>query len=254
MKKIVITCFSPTGNSRKYASLLAEKIKLPFEIVDLTKKENRQNELFFSNENIVLFSAPVYAGRLPNINLFQNVKGNNTPAVCLVTYGNRDYDDALLELKNVCQQNGFSVLAAGAFIGEHTFSKYVGADRPNENDILKIEKLAQYINDCIEKNEFQNKSFTIKGNVNYCEHKNIAFAPQPNGNCSQCGSCAKKCPVGAIDEKTLLSDNKKCISCFACVKGCTKNARTVNNPLLSKTVEMLEKNFRYIEKEAEIFF
>ena len=46
----------------------------------------------------------------------------------------------------------------------------------------------------------------------------------------------------------------KCISCFACVKGCTKKAREVKeNGMYSKLVEMLETNLRYVEKEAEIF-
>ena len=125
MKKVVAAYFSPTGNSKKYVTLLAEKIDIPFDTLDFTKKENRRNDVVFSKESIVLFSAPVYAGRLPNINLFDNVKGNGAYAVCIVTYGNREYDDALLELKNICEQKGFQVVAAAAFIGEHTYSEYV---------------------------------------------------------------------------------------------------------------------------------
>lgn len=254
MKKVVAAYFSPTGNSKKYVTLLAEKIDIPFDTLDFTKKENRRNDVVFSKESIVLFSAPVYAGRLPNINLFDNVKGNGAYAVCIVTYGNREYDDALLELKNICEQKGFQVVAAAAFIGEHTYSEYVGANRPNEQDDLKIEELAEYIKSGISKNCFEGNKLQVKGNEKYCEHKAIPLIPQPNEKCSQCGSCARKCPVGAIDEKTLLSDSTKCISCFACVKGCTKKAREVKeNGMYSKLVEMLETNLRYVEKEAEIF-
>lgn len=254
MEKVTAIYFSPTGNSKKYVTLLAEKIALPFDTLDFTKKENRKNDVVFSKEDIVLFSAPVYAGRLPNINLFDNVKGNGACAVCMVTYGNREYDDALLELKNICEQKGFQVVAAAAFIGEHTYSEYVGADRPNEKDIIKIEELSKYIQNGISKGVFEGDKLEVKGNENYCEHKAIPIIPQPNEKCSQCGSCVRKCPVGAIDENTFLTDSKKCISCFACVKGCTKKAREVKeNGMYSKLVEMLETNLRYVEKEAEIF-
>ena len=252
MKKVTVACFSPTGNSKKYASLLAEKIDKNFDILDFTKKENRKNDIIFSENDIVIFSAPVYAGRLPNIHLFENVRGNHTLAVCIVTYGNREYDDALLELKNICENKGFCVISAGAFIGEHTYSEYVGANRPNENDILKIEQLAEYIKENEE--EQYTKSLEVKGNYPYCEHRAISLIPQPNEKCSQCGSCVKKCPVEAIDKNTFLTDGEKCISCFACVKCCTKNARVVENPQFSKLVEKLENHLRYVEKDAEIFF
>ena len=252
MKKVTIVCFSPTGNSKKYASLLAEKIDKDFKILDFTQKENRENNIIFSENDIVIFSAPVYAGRLPNIHLFENVKGNHTLAVCIVTYGNREYDDALLELKNICDNKGFYVIAAGAFIGEHTYSQYVGANRPNEGDILKIEQLAKYIKENAEKPCIKN--LEVKGNYPYCEHHGIPFVPQPNEKCSQCGSCVRKCPVGAIDKNTFLADSQKCISCFACMKNCTKNARIVQNAQFPKLVERLENNLRYVEKEADIFF
>lgn len=254
MKKLVIACFSPTGNSKKYAKILAEKINMPYDIIDFTIKENRQKEIIVTEENMILFSAPVYAGRLPNIDLFENVKTNGALAVCIVTYGNREYDDALLELKNICEQKGFHVVAAGAFIGEHTYSQYIGANRPNEKDILKIEELAQYIKNGIQTNQWNDKKIEVKGNYPYCPNQAIPFVPQPNEKCSRCGSCAKKCPVGAIDDSTFLADSQKCISCFACVKCCTKSARVVENGQYPQLVEKLEKNLRYVEKEAEIFF
>ena len=253
MEKVVAVYFSPTGNSKKYVTLLAEKLDMPFDTLDFTKKENRKNEVVFSKENIVLFSAPVYAGRLPNIDLFDNVKGNGAYAVCMVTYGNREYDDALLELKNICEQKGFQVVAAAAFVGKHTYSEYVGTNRPNAQDNLKIEELAGYIKNGISKNSFVCGKLQVKGNEKYCEQKAIPLIPQPNEKCSQCGSCVRRCPVGAIDEKTFLTDSTKCISCFACVKGCTKKAREVNNSMYFKLVEKLETNLKDVEKEAEIF-
>ncbi len=38
MEKVTAIYFSPTGNSKKYVTLLAEKIALPFDTLDFTKK------------------------------------------------------------------------------------------------------------------------------------------------------------------------------------------------------------------------
>ncbi len=61
-------------------------------------------------------------------------KGNQTPAIAVVTYGNRDYEDALLELQTILEQNGFVVIGAAALIAEHSIVHSVGHDRPDEAD------------------------------------------------------------------------------------------------------------------------
>lgn len=67
---------------------------------------------------------PVYGGRVPVLALqrLQRLKGNGAPAILGVVYGNRDYEDALLELRDTAISLGFSPLTAGAFIGEHSYS------------------------------------------------------------------------------------------------------------------------------------
>ena len=47
---------------------------------------------------------PVYAGRIPNLLLLKyltSVKGNDALAVPIVLFGNRNYDDALIELRDI---------------------------------------------------------------------------------------------------------------------------------------------------------
>lgn len=43
-------------------------------------------------------------------------------AIPIVLFGNRNYDDALIELRNLLEEDGFNTIAAGAFVGEHAFS------------------------------------------------------------------------------------------------------------------------------------
>ena len=51
-------------------------------------------------------------------------------------YGNRDFDDALLEAADLLGERGFDVVAAaGAFIGEHSLTARVGTGRPDDADV-----------------------------------------------------------------------------------------------------------------------
>ena len=68
--------------------------------------------------SIAIFAAPVYAGRIPAVaaERFARFKGKHTPAIIFCTYGNRAFDDALLELKELVTANGFKVISAAAFV------------------------------------------------------------------------------------------------------------------------------------------
>jgi len=37
----------------------------------------------------------------------KGIKGQRTPAALIATYGNREYEDALLEMKDISEENGF---------------------------------------------------------------------------------------------------------------------------------------------------
>ncbi len=65
------------------------------------------------------------------------IKGNGAKAVAVVVYGNRDYDDTLLELKNVLEENGFVVGAMVAAIAEHSIARNLAAGRPDKSMFLK---------------------------------------------------------------------------------------------------------------------
>ncbi len=61
----------------------------------------------------------------------------------MVLYGNRNFDDGLMELRNVMRDNGFYPIAAGAFVGEHSFSTILGAGRPDGEDMALVDQLAE---------------------------------------------------------------------------------------------------------------
>jgi hypothetical protein len=68
----------------------------------------------------------------------------------VVLYGNRDYDDALIELRDILENHGLHTVAAAAFIGEHSFSYDLAKGRPDEEDMEKAKVFAGKIAEKIE--------------------------------------------------------------------------------------------------------
>ena len=63
----------------------------------------------------------------------QGLHGDGTPVVLLAVYGNRDYEHALDDLDRFMTERGFVTVAAGTFVGEHSYSTPqtpVAAGRP----------------------------------------------------------------------------------------------------------------------------
>ena len=104
----------------------------------------RQETLGFGETDLVVFGTPVYAGRVPNVLLpfYGRIVGGGALAVPVVLFGNRNYDDALIELRNILAADGMHPIAAGAFVGEHSFSRVLGADRPNAEDEALMDEFA----------------------------------------------------------------------------------------------------------------
>ena len=151
--KIKVAYFSATGTTQKVvrhlANHLSEVFNLPLEECDFTLPQQRQNPLVFNADELVVFGTPVYAGRVPNVLLkyLTTMQAEGAKAIAVVVYGNRDYDDALMELSDILSNAGAQVFAAGAFIGEHSFSYTLAAGRPDKDDFEKIETFAQQIVD-----------------------------------------------------------------------------------------------------------
>lgn len=105
--KLTAFIFSPTGTTAAVAKPLAEALLPGAHIVDLTCADAEEER--FGPDELVLFAAPVYGGRIPApaAKRFARMKGTDTPALLVAVYGNRDYDDALLELCDLAEENGF---------------------------------------------------------------------------------------------------------------------------------------------------
>ncbi len=118
---LYIAYFSPTGTTRRIAASVGKALFETFlcrtQVVDLTPPAARLRGRTFAEEDVVVFGAPVYGGRVPPLLLpaLRLWNGGGAKAVVLSVYGNRDFDDALLETKDLFEERGFTVCAAAAF-------------------------------------------------------------------------------------------------------------------------------------------
>jgi ferredoxin len=206
---------------------------------------------------------PVIAGRVPNVLLkfLNSVRGNGAEAVCVVLYGNRNYDDGLIELKDIMESNGFKVIAGGAFIGEHSFSDVLAGGRPDEKDLAVAEDFADMIAKKIIKNETASPKVNgMKPYRDYYKPKDKSgnpvdfrkITPKTKSTCINCGICAEKCPMGSIDFDDVLKLKGICIKCCACIKKCPQGAKYFDDTNFLKHKVELEAEYSN-RREPELF-
>lgn len=263
--------FSPTGTTKKVVTSLAERISDNLNLqdkvnyIDFTPLENRNEQLTFNDNDILIIGVPVYAGRVPNILLkfLSEVKSSGALAVPVVVYGNRNYDDALIELKCIVESNRFKVIAAAAFIGEHSFSYVLGKGRPDDKDMSIINQFSDTIQLILSKNKLDEK-VRVSGHIPfrpyYMPRDNMSkpvdirkVTPKTMDICNDCKLCAKICPMDSID----INDTHKligiCIKCGACIKICPLHAKYFDDLEYLQHKEELEINFA-VRREPELFF
>lgn len=247
--KMEVYYFSPTGGTKKVSDIFAAVVGKEAVWHDLGDKqtviEQPQGEL-------IVVAAPVFAGRIPSV-VSEKIKmlaGEGKKAVTIAVYGNRAYEDALLEMNDILKQAGFTVIAAAAFVAQHSIVPEVGTGRPDAEDIKEIRAFAEAV-----KNSTSAENIHVPGNRPYKPEMKVAAAPLSLSSCTACGVCAKICPTDAIAaaEGKMVTDVSKCILCMACVHACPLQARILPPPLQEKTDNMLAA-FRDIRNKNEVFF
>ncbi len=263
VQSLKLVCFSPTGTTKAIVRGVARGMNQSTEeLIDITRPDARKEQLQTSEDELLVVAVPVYMGRVPALlsEYLHGIKAHKTPAVCIVVYGNRVYDDALLELKNILTERGCMPIAGAAFIGEHSFSgseSPTAKGRPDTRDLNYAESFGRRII-----NKLQAASspddiavLQVPGNFPYSgvtDLWNVDFIAV-SSECNQCGICAEGCPVGAIDTKdSNLIDQEKCITCCACIKKCPQNARAMKPSPVMDAARRLSKLYPE-RKEPELF-
>lgn len=243
INRINAVYFSPTGTTKEVVSEIAKKVlqntskEITINTIDFTLPGDRKESVSFTEEDVVIIGVPVYAGRVPNILIkyLITIAGNGALAIPVVLYGNRNYDDALIELKDILELDGFKVIAGGAFIGEHSFSNILAQNRPDEKDLTVVRDFANQVYIKIMSQE-KIQPVVVNGNKPYRSYyvpkdKNGSpvdirkVTPKTNSNCIDCKLCVNVCPMGSIDSKEVSELTGICIKCGACIKKCPTQAK-----------------------------
>ena len=238
IEKWIIAHFSPTGGTKKIADAIAAGFHIPVAELDLTEADSAVS---LGKNDALMAVLPVYAGRVPQISLerLAALKGNGQKAVAVVVYGNREYEDALLETRDALEANGFRVVAAAAFIAEHSIVRSIAAGRPDPEDEALCRQFAAEV---MAKSD-DAPSVQVPGNIPYKELKPAAFHPAANENCIKCGACARQCPMGAIPlDAPNLTSNDLCINCMRCVQVCPVSSRALPDAFLNVVTQMLNEH------------
>jgi len=238
IEKWIIAHFSPTGGTRKVADAIAAGFNTPVLEMDLTKADT---PVTLGEQDALVAVLPVYGGRVPQISLerLSALKGNGQKAVAVVVYGNREYEDALLETKNALEAGGFQVIAAAAFIAEHSIVRSIAAGRPDAED----ESLCrQFAADVMSKAD-NAASIQVPGSQPYKALKPAACHPAADETCVKCSVCASHCPLGAIPmADPSQTDPDLCINCMRCIEVCPQHCRTMPDSFLTMVTQMLNEN------------
>jgi len=244
-KKVWSVYFSGTGTTKKtvnrIARGLARALNVPCEEAPFTLPEMRRRKAEFSADDLVVFGTPTYAGRVPNVllpYLKEQVCGGGALAVPVVLFGNRNYDDSLMELRNILESDGFHTVAGAAFVGEHSFSATLGKGRPNAEDEALMDSFAGDVAaKVLSLQKTPDAPVTVGGedpirpyytprDRNSNPINILKVKPKTDAaKCTRCGWCAANCPMGSIDPADPSSVTGICIKCCACVKGCPTGAK-----------------------------
>lgn len=263
--KISVMYFSPTGTTKKtvkaFGESLAQKMAWgDIEEIDFTLKKDREKAYSFSDKDLVVLGVPVYAGRVPNVlkEFLSTIQANGALGVAFTLFGNRSFDDALVELRDIMKEDGFRVIGAGGFVGEHSFSRTLGKGRPNSEDLKEIEafalKIAEKIKDGSLKDRHLQENFYVEGEVPYRPYytprnmqgdpvKILKVKPKTSEDCTDCKLCVQLCPMESISMEDPSDIPGICIKCGACIKFCPVGAKYYDDEGFLGHKEQIETTF-----------
>lgn len=255
--------FSPTQTTRKVAEGISQGLQVvDVEALDLTTHDAEIEKPQRGYEDLAIIGSPVYSGRLPAVAVsrFRKLQGNGAPAVIVVVYGNRAYEDALLELRDVALEAGFKPIAAGAFVGEHSYSTDytpIAVGRPDVEDLGKAKAFGTMIREKLTNIRALEElgPIQVPGNLPYKELRMLSDISSVTQEmlCTGCRKCTSVCPTAAIHvDAPALTDKSLCIRCCACVKSCPAGAKTMDDPRIRQAAEQLSVNCSH-RKEPETY-
>lgn len=252
---VIQIVFSPTGGTQKVADTITGEWGTACQKIDLTDAAADHAAVQLTKEDLILIAIPSFGGRVPALaaQRLSQINGNDAQCVIVCVYGNRAYEDTLIELNDIAGGNGFQVIAAVSAIAEHSIMRQYAAGRPDSQDQKQLCGFAKKIWEKANAPGQPKNVLSLPGNRPYKKAGGAGIVPKANSACTGCGLCADHCPAQAISKTALkTADKAKCISCMRCVAQCPGSARHVNGVLVSIAAQAIKKACS-VKKENELF-
>lgn len=257
MKMVYKIVFSPTGGTDKAADAAAKEIDKEYKTIDLSNPDENFAGIKLNSDDIAVIAAPSFGGRAPKtaIERLEKIKADGTPAAIICAYGNREFEDTLVELIDTAEKGGFKPAGAISAVAQHSIASNYAHGRPDANDKAAIKEFSEKIIKKLNNQKDGNLKIekTVPGNRPYKKYSDVKAVPIAKKGCTECGTCTVKCPVNAIDKSYVKTgDAKKCISCMRCVYVCPNKARSLP-AIITKTVELALKKACSKPKENQLY-
>lgn len=242
IKRVVTGAFSPTGTTGTVVTALSEGMGKPAAVCDLSPVDFAGAG--FAQDDLLILGIPVFGGRVPvtAAKRIVKLKGHKTPAVAVAAYGNRAYEDALAELQDLLEAQGFVVVAGVAAVTEHAIVREIAPGQPDEQSLARLRNFGEKIAAELSAAAAPVRLETMPGSRPYKAYKVLPVIPEVADACTACGLCAENCPVEAIPkEDPRVTDKDRCISCMRCIARCPEDARAVPAAAYAVLKEKLQK-------------
>ena len=243
--------FSPTGGTERVTKAIT--LNWPqVDTIDLSAPDTKYTDICFESDSLVVIAMPSFGGVAPQLALdrLAMIKGNGAKCAVAAVYGNRAYEDTLVQMEDYAQNAGFQVIAAISAVAEHSIIHEYAAGRPNLNDCKELAEFGDRILEKATSNKLSRPS--VPGNRPY-KKAGTGMVPKADASCTSCGLCVQKCPAGAISANTPgATDKSTCISCMRCVSICPVHARKVSSVMTAVAAAAIKKACS-VEKANELF-
>ncbi|HHU52645.1 MAG TPA: 4Fe-4S binding protein [Clostridiaceae bacterium] len=251
IKNVYTIFFSPTGGTKSIACMIGDGIASQLSVVnnkiDFTLPDQRLDKHCFTEHDLAIFAMPVYAGRIPNkiLPFVQSLfSGENTPVVLISVFGNRSFDEALMELKIELEKRNFKAIAAAAIVSQHVFSEQLAKNRPDQQDLQEIQQFITDITEMIlrQQNKVDNSDRVYHTEQNIPEESALINQKNVIKTKSAGLDLPGHDPVGpyyvplGADGKPVHflkakpdTDINLCINCKACAKSCPMGSISIDD-------------------------
>ena len=256
--KILLCCFSATGNTAAIAEAVGRRLSelgAQVDTLDITLPGNREQPVDMTPYQAAVFGAPIHASRAPRVvrSWMETLDGQGKKCATFFSYGGFNVHPTHHSTREILSRRGFKLAASADFLGCHTYN--LGGwrameGRPDASDVNMAEEFADKIfsrfsgKDPASVVDLNPGLFTEKelDNMENGRYKLVSKLPTRDGaECQMCLLCQDQCPTGAMDAQAGRVDPNLCIVCLRCFKNCPDQALKIND-LAAAFYKKLEKD------------